>query len=79
MRTTTICSACHGINGKGNKYIGAPDLTNPQWIYGNSLNDIKSTITNGRNAVMPAHKSILSKEQIHILTSYIYSLNKAND
>lgn len=73
----TICSACHGINAKGNKFIGAPDLTDPQWIYGNSLNDIKNTIKNGRNGVMPAHKGILSKEQIHILTAYIYSLNKS--
>lgn len=73
----TICSACHGINAKGNKFIGAPDLTDPQWIYGNTLNDIKNTIKNGRNGVMPAHKGILSKEQIHILTAYIYSLNKS--
>ncbi|HFL8819306.1 MAG TPA: cytochrome-c oxidase, cbb3-type subunit III [Candidatus Azoamicus sp. OHIO2] len=72
----TICSACHGINAKGNKFIGAPDLTDPQWIYGDSLNDIKNTIKNGRSGVMPAHKTILSKEQIHILTAYIYSLNK---
>lgn len=73
----TICSACHGINAKGNKFIGAPDLTDPQWIYGDTLNDLKNTIKHGRNGVMPAHKGILSKEQIHILTAYIYSLNKS--
>lgn len=71
-----ICSACHGINAKGNKFLGAPDLVDPQWIYGNSINDIKNTIKYGRTGVMPAHKGILSKEQIHILTAYIYSLNK---
>lgn len=72
----SICAACHGINAKGNKYIGAPDLTAPQWIYGNSLDNIKFGIKNGRNGIMPAHKDVLSKEQIHILTAYIYSLNK---
>lgn len=76
IKFNTICSACHGINGKGNKFLGAPDLTDPQWIYGNTLDDIKNTIKIGRNGVMPAHKGILTKEQIHILTAYIYSLNK---
>lgn len=79
IKFNTICSACHGMNAKGNKFIGAPDLTDPQWIYGNKLEDIKNTIKNGRNGVMPAHKSILTKEQIHILTAYVYSLNKLNE
>jgi len=77
IKFNTICSACHGMNAKGNKFLGAPDLTDPQWIYGSSLNNIKDTIKNGRNGVMPAHKGILTKEQIHILTAYIYSLNKS--
>ena len=76
IKFNTICSACHGMNAKGNKFIGAPDLTDPQWIYGSKIDDIKHTIKNGRNGVMPAHKSILTKEQIHILTAYVYSLNK---
>lgn len=76
IKFNMICSACHGLNGKGNKFIGAPDLTDPQWIYGNSLDSIKTTIKNGRNGVMPAHKDVLSKEQIYILTAYIFSLNK---
>lgn len=76
VKFTTICAACHGLNGKGNKYIGAPDLTDPQWIYGEGLTNIKAGIKNGRNGVMPAHKDVLTKEQIHILTAYIYSLNK---
>lgn len=76
IKFNMICSACHGLNAKGNKYIGAPDLTNPQWIYGGDITDIKKTIKYGRNGVMPAHKDILSKEQIHILTAYIFSLNR---
>lgn len=76
IKFTTICAACHGLNAKGNKYIGAPDLTDPQWIYGNTLKDIKTTIKSGRSGTMPAHKDVLTKEQIHILTAYIYSLNK---
>lgn len=76
IKFTTICAACHGLNAKGNKFLGAPDLTNPKWTHGGTLQDIKTTIKNGRSGIMPAHKDILSKEQIHILTAYIYSLNK---
>lgn len=76
IKFSTICSACHGLNAKGNKFIGAPDLTDPQWIYGETLDNIKNTIKFGRNGIMPAHKDILTKEQIHILAAYVYSLNK---
>ncbi len=76
IKFNAICSACHGVNAKGNKFIGAPDLTNHKWIYGSSLDDIKTTIKNGRSGIMPAHKNILTKEQIHILTAYIFALNK---
>lgn len=76
VKFSMICSACHGLNAKGNKYIGAPDLTDPQWIYGGSFDHVRETIKFGRNGVMPAHKDVLSKEQIHILTAYIFSLNQ---
>lgn len=76
IKFNTICSACHGLNAKGNKFIGAPDLTDPQWVYGNGIENIKNSIKFGRNGVMPSHKDVLTKEQIHILTAYIYSLNK---
>lgn len=76
-RFNKICNACHGQNAKGNKFLGAPDLTDPQWIYGGSIEDIKKTITTGRSGFMPAHKNILTKEQIHILTAYIHLLNNS--
>jgi len=76
LKFNTICSACHSLNAKGNKFIGAPDLTDPQWVYGGDFIDIKNSIKNGRHGVMPSHKDVLSKEQIHILTAYIFSLNK---
>lgn len=73
----TICIACHGQNATGNKFLGAPNLTDPQWIYGGSIEDIKKTIIFGRSGFMPAHKNILTKEQIHILTAYIHLLNNS--
>lgn len=76
LKFFAICSACHGLNAKGNKFIGAPDLTDPQWIHGGKIDDIINTIKNGRQGIMPAHKDVLSKDQIHLLTAYIYSLNR---
>lgn len=71
-----ICFICHGSDANGDKLKGAPSLLTPQWIYGSSLDDIIQTIKYGRKGQMPAHRDILTKDQIHIVTSYIYSLNK---
>jgi len=71
-----VCSACHGLDGKGNPLLGAPDLTDGIWLYGGSAEMITKTISEGRIGVMPAHRDILTAEQIHLVTAYIYSLGK---
>ncbi|RLA03144.1 MAG: cytochrome-c oxidase, cbb3-type subunit III, partial [Gammaproteobacteria bacterium] len=70
-----VCSACHGPEGKGNPLLGAPDLTDAVWLYGGSEGMIAKTINDGRTGVMPAHRDILTAEQIHLVTAYIYSLS----
>ena len=69
-----VCAACHGADGKGNKAIGAPNLTDNYWLWGWGEDAIVYQITNGRTNVMPAHKDRLSPEQIHVLAAYVYSL-----
>ena len=29
-----ICVSCHGAEGKGMQALGAPDLTDDYWLYG---------------------------------------------
>lgn len=70
---TQICAACHGVEGKGNQALGAPNLTDGTWLHGSGDN-IAQTISRGRTNQMPAHKNLLSAEKIHILTAYVYSL-----
>ena len=70
-----MCAGCHGMDGKGNTTIGAPNLTDDIWLYGGSLGAIKKTISNGRNGVMPAHKDFLGTEKVHLLAAYVYSLS----
>lgn len=73
----TICSACHGPDGKGNPALGAPNLTDEYWIYGGSLSAIKETVTNGRSNKMPAHLALLGEQKVRLLAGYIYSLSPA--
>ena len=70
-----VCAACHGIDGKGNKTLGAPNLTDDIWLYGGSQDAIVETILNGRKGQMPAHKDFLGEAKVHVLAAYIYSLS----
>jgi cytochrome c oxidase cbb3-type subunit 3 len=69
------CAACHGIDGKGNQALGAPNLTDRIWLHGWGEEAITAMINNGKLNVMPAQKDRLGKEQIHVLASYVWSLS----
>ena len=75
-RFDTMCIACHGMDGKGNQAMGAPDLTNNIWLYGGSPGAIRQSITQGRNGMMPAHRDFLGEDKAHVLAAYIYSLSQ---
>ena len=72
----TYCVACHGMDGKGNQAMGAPNLTDKIWLYGGSPGTIKHTIMQGRNGKMPAHREFLGTEKVHLLAAYVYSLSQ---
>jgi cytochrome c oxidase cbb3-type subunit III len=72
----TYCAACHQTDGTGNMAMGAPDLTNGIWLYGGSKEQISHSLRAGRNGVMPAFRETLSEDKIHILTAYVYGLNR---
>ncbi|MBW8185523.1 cytochrome-c oxidase, cbb3-type subunit III [Shewanella nanhaiensis] len=69
------CFACHGMDATGNKFMGAPNLTNNVWLYGGSRGAIEQSIINGRSGVMPAWKDVLGEEKVHVITAYVYSLS----
>ncbi len=68
------CSTCHGPGGKGNRSIGAPNLTDQEWLFGGEPRDIQSTIYNARNAHMPAWQGRLDDATIKALSVYVHSL-----
>ncbi|ABL99999.1 cytochrome-c oxidase, cbb3-type subunit III [Shewanella amazonensis] len=69
------CFACHGMDAKGNKFMGAPNLTDNVWLYGSSRGKIEESIKFGRAGVMPAWKDVLGEEKVHVITAYVYSLS----
>jgi cytochrome c oxidase cbb3-type subunit 3 len=70
-----VCVACHGVEGKGNQDLGAPNLTDNNWLYDSSEATIIETITNGRSNVMPAWKEFLGDAKVHLLAGYVYGLS----
>jgi cytochrome c oxidase cbb3-type subunit 3 len=68
------CSSCHGMDAKGSRQLGAPNLTDNEWLFGGEPRDIQQTIYNARNAHMPAWQGRLDDTTIKALAVYVHSL-----
>ncbi len=73
-----FCVACHGVDGKGNPALGAPNLTDDVWLYGGSITRINESLIKGRNGQMPAFGEFLGEAKVHLLTAYVYGLSQEN-
>ena len=71
-----VCVACHGVDGKGNQELGAPDLTDAYWMYGSSKESLRQTISQGRHGVMPAHRELLGETRSRLVAAYVWSLSQ---
>ncbi|MBL0943983.1 MAG: cytochrome-c oxidase, cbb3-type subunit III [Hydrogenophaga sp.] len=69
------CAACHGANGKGNTAIGAPNLTDDIWLHGWGEEAVVRAVTKGISNHMPAQNQLLTADQIHVLTAYVWGLS----
>jgi cytochrome c oxidase cbb3-type subunit 3 len=69
----TECAQCHGSDARGS--FGFPNLTDDNWLYGGTPEDIKTTLLLGRKAAMPAWGDILGEEGIDNVAAYLLSLN----
>ncbi|MDZ4254761.1 MAG: cytochrome-c oxidase, cbb3-type subunit III [Sulfuritalea sp.] len=71
----TYCSQCHGSDAKGAR--GFPNLADGDWLFGGTPEQIKESITKGRDAMMPVKgvKPDLNGDQIKDLASYVRSLS----
>ncbi len=71
----SACASCHGVDGKGNKLLGAPNLADDYWLHGWGEAAIANIIKNGKTNVMPTQASKLTPEQIHVVSAFVLSLS----
>ena len=76
------CAACHGMDGKGNPAVGAPNLTDAIWLYDSSEATIADGINKGRHVnmpegqtPMPSFKQALGPARINLVAGYVWSLS----
>ena len=69
------CAACHGMDGRGNQALGAPNLTDDIWLHGWGEAAITAMINNGKTNQMPAQADKLTEAQIGVLSAYVWSLS----
>jgi cytochrome c oxidase cbb3-type subunit 3 len=68
------CAACHGEKGEGIRELGAPNLSDAIWFYGNTHEQIVAQISDPKQGVMPGWTGRLSQVTIRQLTHYVHSL-----
>lgn len=68
------CAPCHGSDARGS--VGFPNLTDGDWLWGGTPEDIITTITNGRVGNMPPIAAAVgSAEDVRNVANYVLSLS----
>jgi cytochrome c oxidase cbb3-type subunit 3 len=71
------CYDCHTSDLRGDNYIGAPNLRDDKWLYGDGSDEsLRASIEYGRAGSCPAWGSILSRAAVRALAVYIYSSSR---
>ena len=68
------CVSCHGPQGLGDPAQGAPNLTDQEWLYGGTADNIQTQIELGRGGVMPAMSQRLDPATLDALAVYVHAL-----
>lgn len=70
----TNCAACHGEDARGNRALGAPNLSDAIWLYGGDRATLTETVTNARAGMMPAWGQRLDPVTVKMLALYVHGL-----
>jgi cytochrome c oxidase cbb3-type subunit 3 len=68
------CAACHMDDGTGDRFLGAPNLTDAIWLYGGDVETLTETVYNSRFGVMPSWQGRLSEAEIRAVAAYVHGL-----
>src|ERR1019366_6354468 len=67
------CFDCHSADAQGDAAIGAPNLIDDVWLYGNgSREDIYDSISRGRAGICPPWDQVLSPVMVRALAVLVY-------
>ena len=67
------------MQAEGNIYIGAPNLSDSAWLYGDGdIASIKQTLLQGRHGVMPSWSAVLGERKIRLLAAYLAKISVEN-
>lgn len=69
------CAACHGASAQGNSLLGAPMLTDRDWLYGGDGETLMASILDGRRGAMPAMGATLGAAGVEEVAQYVLSLS----
>ncbi len=67
------CALCHGSDAGG--AFGFPNLTDKNWLWGDSPDEIKHSIMEGRNGQMPSWGPVLGEKGVRNVASYVRNLS----
>ncbi len=71
-----VCFDCHETDARGDPAIGAPNLADRTWLYGNgSRQQLFESIAYGHQGMCPAWIRRLSPLEIRKVSLYVYSLS----
>ena len=76
-RYEAMCVACHGLDGRGNPALGAPDLTDKTWLYGGKFDEVAESVRSGRTGVMPAWGQRLSADEQRLIAAWVLAQGRA--
>ncbi|MBK1636104.1 cytochrome-c oxidase, cbb3-type subunit III [Rhodovulum adriaticum] len=68
------CAACHMEDGTGDRYQGAPNLTDAIWLYGGDVETLTETVTYARFGIMPSHQERLTDAERRAVAVYVHQL-----
>lgn len=70
------CASCHGEAARGIRELGAPDLTDDDWLYGSDKQSLFHTIHDGRQGWMPAWEDRMSLADRKILALHLQEISE---
>ncbi len=68
------CSSCHGEEAKGDRDLGAPNLSDAIWLYGGDREALTETVTYARYGIMPAWGQRLKEVDVRAVSAYVHAL-----